>query len=329
MKVAILFDDVMSRPAATPDERGVLEAVRSVKEALRLLKHEAILIPAVEEVSGWRKRLQDVSPDVVFNLCEGLGGGSEGEVLAATVVEDLGFPMTGSPSSTLALARRKDRANALLQERGLVVPAWAVWPNPQSEGEEGSSVFAAKWNTFPAIVKPVAEDGSVGIDQGAVVSDAKALRKRLENMKALGPLMVQAFVGTREINAGILGGEVLPLSEIVFTGLPAGHHPIVGYEAKWSPGSPEDRGTQPVCPAPLPGALASRVRLMALRAWRAVGGRGYGRVDFRISPPDNAWILEVNPNPDLSPSGGLARAATVEGLTYAVLVEKIVQRSLA
>src|SRR5680860_795064 len=114
MKVAILFDDVMSRPAATPDERGVLEAVRSVKEALRSLKHEAILIPAVEEVSGWRKRLLDVSPDVVFNLCEGLGGFSEGEVLAAKVVEELGFPMTGSPSSCLALARRKDEANALL-----------------------------------------------------------------------------------------------------------------------------------------------------------------------------------------------------------------------
>jgi D-alanine-D-alanine ligase len=186
----------------------------------------------------------------------------------------------------------------------------------------------AGWTSFPAIVKPATEDGSVGIDQGAVVSDPVSLARRLEEMSDRSPLLVQAFVGTREINAAIIGREVLPLSEIVFQGLPEGHHPIVGYEAKWVPGSLEDMGTRPVCPAPVSAALASRVRLLALKAWRAVGGRGYGRVDFRLSPPDGLWILEVNPNPDLSPSAGLARAARVEGVSYRDLVGRVLQEAL-
>jgi D-alanine-D-alanine ligase len=265
---------------------------------------------------------------MVFNLCEGLGGRSEGEVLAAETVELLGLPMTGSSSAVLARARRKDLVNALLADRGLPVPAWTLWGGPGG-GQATAETFAAGWTTFPAIVKPAAEDGSVGIDQGAVVREAAALAFRLEAMKEAGPLMVQAFVGTREINAAILGREVLPLSEIVFEGLPEGNHPIVGYEAKWAPGSPEDLGTRPVCPADLPGALAARIRLTALKAWRALGGRGYGRVDFRLTPPDTIFVLEVNPNPDLSPSAGLARAAEAEGIRYRDLVGKILQEALS
>jgi D-alanine-D-alanine ligase len=328
MKVTILHDDVKGRPNATPDELGVLEAVEAVEEALEALAHEAIRLPAGEDVESWRPRLASNGTQVVFNLCEGLGGRSEGEVLAARIVEESGLPMTGSPSATLARSRQKDRVNALLKERGLPVPVWFLWSGVEG-ARKGSLDLPAGWTSFPAIVKPAAEDGSVGIDQGAVVSDPVSLARRLEEMRDRSPLLVQAFVGTREINAAIIGREVLPLSEITFQGLPEGHHPIVGYEAKWVAGSLEDMGTRPVCPAPVPTAVASRVRLLALKAWRAVGGRGYGRVDFRLSPPDGLWILEVNPNPDLSPSAGLARAARVEGMSYRDLVDRVLQEALS
>jgi D-alanine-D-alanine ligase len=328
VKVAILYDDVKGRPHATPDELGVLEAVEAVEDALESLGHPAARFPAGEDVEAWRARLSRSGAQAVFNLCEGLGGRSEGEVLAARAVEETGLPMTGSPSATLARARRKDQVNSLLKERGLPVPLWALWTGA-GDGGKGPEDFSASWAAFPAIVKPAAEDGSVGIDQGAVVSDPESLALRLERMGESGSLLVQAFVGTREINAAIVGREVLPLSEIVFQGLPGGFHPIVGYDAKWAPGSPEDLGTQPVCPAPVPAALASRVRLLALKAWRALGGRGYGRVDFRLTPPDGLHVLEVNPNPDLSPSAGLARAAKAEGMSYRDLVGRILQEAFS
>jgi len=324
VRIAVLFDDVASRPGATPDEVGVLEAVSAVGEALATLGHEVIQVPAGEDVEGWRSELQGRGVGLVFNLCEGLGGRNEGEVTAARAVEEMGLPLTGNRSRTLALARRKDEVNTLLQERGLPVPPWRVWIGPGG-GSEEAAAFAGDWEVYPAIVKPVAEDGSVGIDHGAVVLNPESLSGRLREHGARAPLLVQAFVGTREVNAGILGHEVLPLSEILFDQLPEGHPPIVGYRAKWESGSPEDRGTRPVCPAPLPVALAGKIRLLALKAWRAVGGCGYGRVDFRITPPDMVHVLEVNPNPDLSPSAGLARAAMAEGVNYRDLVRRIVQ----
>lgn len=329
MKVAVLFDDVASRPGATLDELGVLEAVSAVDGALRRLGYDVEHVPAGEGVGTWRDTLQGMGAGLVFNLCEGLGGRSDGEVEAARVVEALGLPLTGSPSKTLALSRRKDRVNALLQERGFPVPAWAVWPGTGNPEEGAAEVFSAGWTAYPAIVKPVSEDGSVGIDEGAVVADAEALARRLRSRGGGGGLLVQSFVGSRELNAAIVGNEVLPISEIVFRNLPEGHPPIVGYRAKWVSGSPEDQGTRPLCPAPLPVALAARVRLLALKAWKAVGGRGYGRVDFRLTPPDLLHVLEVNPNPDLSPSAGLVRAAEEGGLAFPDLVDRIVREALS
>ena len=323
MKVAILFDDVTSRPAATPDEEGVMDSVAAVETALRDHSHEAVRIPAGIDSFEWNALLRETGADLVFNLCEGLGGRSEGEVLAARVVEEMGLPMTGSRSPALALARQKDQVNSLLGSHGLPVPPWSLW-NGFSRDDR-----AAGWSTFPAIVKPAAEDGSVGVTQDSVVFDQDSLARRMCEIGEFAPLLVQAFVGAREINAGIVGDQVLPLSEILFSELPEGHHPIVGYEAKWSPGSPEDRGTRPVFPATLPESLGEMIKTMAMRAWKAVGGEGYGRVDFRLTDPDTLHVLEVNPNPDLAPSAGLARMATAWGWSYSDLIEHIVSEALS
>jgi D-alanine-D-alanine ligase len=323
VKVVILFDDVDSRPTATPDEMGVLEAVTAVEDALDSCGHESVRVPAGTNLARWSTLLREAGADLVFNLCEGLGGRSEGEVLAARVVEGMGLPMTGSPPSVLALARRKDRVNSLLVERGLPVPPWGLWNGFSRDS------WASEWDVFPAIVKPAAEDGSVGITQDSVVSDRESLAHRMWEIGEFSPLLVQAFVGSREINAGIVGDQVLPLSEIVFSDLPARYHPIVGYEAKWSPGSPEDRGTRPVCPASLPPSLTGQIGSLAMQAWRAVGGAGYGRVDFRLTEPDILHVLEVNPNPDLAPSAGLARMASAQGWSYSTLVDQLLSEALS
>jgi len=322
VRVAVLFDDVSSRPDATADEKGVLEAVAVVTDALLELGHTPISTPCGPDPGRLPHRLAQDRVGLVFNLCEGLGGESEGEILAARAVEGTGIPMTGCPAPALALARRKDRLNAHLAARRLPVPPWALWEG----GDPG--VLLSSWSSFPAIVKPATEDGSVGIHQSSVVDDSAALARRLFEAPKRAPQIVQAFVGTREINAAIVDGVVLPLSEISFAGLPEGHRPIVDYDAKWVPGSPGDLATRPVCPALLSEDLATRIRQLALRAWWALGGVGYARVDFRIDPPESIYILEVNPNPDLAPSAGLFRAARLQGWDYSTLVERIIHEAL-
>lgn len=314
MRVALLHDDVLGRTGASPDELGVLEAVDAIGGALAQLGHTTVRVPVGARVDEWLLALRAAEPGLVFNLCEGVAGSSAGEVGVTAVVELLDLPMTGSPAETLALARRKDRVNALLAGAGLPVPAWVL-----ADRLNG-------WRRFPAIVKPAAEDASVGITQTSVAADDAALRHVIAGSRH-APLLVQEFLSGRELNVGIVGASVLPISEIEFSDLAGGGWPLVSYRAKWEEGSDEDRATTPRCPAALDPALAEQARALALAAWALLDGRGYGRVDLRADEAGRLHILEVNPNPDLSPSAGLARMATAAGWSYAELIGRIVEEA--
>ena len=138
---------------------------------------------------------------------------------------------------------------------------------------------------------------------------------------------MQEFLDGRELNVGILGDEVLPVAEIDFATMPPSHWRLVSYAAKWDAGSAEDLGSVARCPAPLDEELAGRARCLALEAWRAVDGSGYGRVDLRADGDGRLHVLEVNPNPDLSPVAGLARMASAAGYGYAELIDRIVREA--
>ncbi|HEX6940039.1 MAG TPA: hypothetical protein VF158_11560 [Longimicrobiales bacterium] len=319
MRIAILYDDVASRADATPDARGVLEAVEAVQLALRDLGHAPVRVPVGPSLDDWTGRLAEASVDLVFNLCEGVDGSSAHEARVAAAVELLGLPMTGSPSETLALARRKDRVNAILAAAGLPVPVWL----PLEPGES-----PAGWSWFPAIVKPVAEDASVGITQRSVAGDPAGLAEAVAEAQRRGPILVQEFLDGRELVVGIVGDTVLPVAEIDFAALPGGAWPIVTYDAKWAPGSVDDLGTVPRCPAPVDEATRQAAIRLAGAAWHLVGGRGYGRVDLRADRDGRLHVLEVNPNPDLAPSAGLTRMAAANGWGYTDLVDRIVREAL-
>jgi D-alanine-D-alanine ligase len=318
MKVAILYDDVSARAAATQDERGVLEAVHAVEAALTTLGHAPLRVPVDAPAGSWLDVMRAADADLAFNLCEGVGGSSAFEPHVAAFLELLGVRVTGSPSETLALARRKDRVNALLAAHGLPVARWAVARNG----------VAKTWRDYPAIVKPAAEDASVGITQRSVVRDADELARALHDGRAHAPLLVQQFLEGRELNVGILGAALLPISEIDFGMMPASHWRLVTYAAKWDADSADDRGTQPRCPAPITGALTEQAGRLALAAWRLVDGRGYGRVDLRADADDRLHVLEVNPNPDLAPGAGFARMAAAADTDYVSLIDGIVREAL-
>ncbi|HEX7118101.1 MAG TPA: hypothetical protein VF212_04900 [Longimicrobiales bacterium] len=319
MRIAVLYDDVASRPEATPDERGVLEAVEAVQLALRDLGHAPVRVPVTPALDAWTARLAEADIDLVFNLCEGAGGSSANEARVAAALELLGLPTTGSPSETLALARRKDRVNAILAAADVPVPTWL----PLEPGERPTG-----WSRFPAIVKPSAEDASIGITPRSVVRDPAELVDAVAAAPGGGPILVQEFLDGRELIVGIVGETVLPVAEIDFAALPDDAWPIVTYDAKWAAGSPDDIGTAPRCPAPLDEATRREAVRLALDAWRLVGGRGYGRVDLRADRGGRLHVLDVNPNPDLSPAAGLSRMAAANGWGYADLVGRIVREAV-
>jgi D-alanine-D-alanine ligase len=183
---------------------------------------------------------------------------------------------------------------------------------------------------FPAICKPAAEDASIGVEQRSVVRSVRALTSRLDAMHdRWDEVLVQRYIDGRELNVGILGTEALPVAEISFADMPKGLWRIVSYRSKWQTGSDEDVGAAPRCPADLPPEIAEELKRIALAAWRAVGGEGYGRVDFRLDRNGRPWILEVNSNPDIAPDAGLARMALAAGLDYGALIRSVCELALS
>jgi len=236
------------------------------------------------------------------------------------VLELMGVAYTGSSPEALARALYKDRVKAVLSAAGIPTPAACV----MSRAEDPFDL------SYPAIVKPVREDGSAGIAPASVVACEGELRARVGQITREfdQPCIVEEFVHGRELNVALVGyptARVLPLSEIDFGALAEGVPRIVSYEAKWSPGSAADLGTRPVLHPDLAPPLAAKVRKVAVDAFRAVGLRDYGRVDVRLSDSGIPYVIDVNPNCDLSATAGLARAAAAVGIDYHALVRLVVR----
>jgi D-alanine-D-alanine ligase len=258
--------------------------------------------------------------DLIFNLCEGVNGHARFEDFVVGTLELTGVPFTGCRHWATTVAHRKHVANTLLAAAGLPVPAFTL-----AQANKSPAEFP-----LPAIVKPAAEDASVGIDNGAVCTSKRALKRRVALMlEQFDEVLVQEYVPGREFNVGFIGKRMLPIAEIRFEGMPEGTWPIVSYAAKWIPGSPEDEGTLPVCPAIIPEELAKQIAGVARDAWMHMSsGEGYGRVDLRVTDEGQAYVLEVNPCPDLSSNAGLARMGRAFGWSYDDLVMQVLDEAL-
>ncbi|MDQ3696826.1 MAG: hypothetical protein M3373_02205 [Gemmatimonadota bacterium] len=317
MKIALLFDGASALGARA--DVLILETVDAVERVLAAEGNQVVRVP-VQTDGRWIERVRRGKFDLAFNLCEGVDGIAELEPCVVAALELLDVPSTGASSWTTALCLRKPLINSLLERLGLPVPRFAV-------ARRGVPLPAVG---FPAICKPPAEDASVGVEQRSVVRTGAKLTDRVGAMHELwDEVLVQRFVDGREVNVGILGDQTLPIAEILFDGMPKGMWRIVSYRSKWETGSDEDRGAVPRCPAEVEPALATELKRIALAAWSAVGGTGYGRVDFRIDRAGRPWLLEVNANPDIAPDAGLARMARAAGLDYGALIRSVCERALA
>jgi len=181
------------------------------------------------------------------------------------------------------------------------------------------------------IVKPEAEDASLGIDQGSVARSSEELDAAVARLRAKqkGDLLVEAYLPGREFNVGVIALphlEALPVAEIVYD-MPVGSWPILTYDAKWAPGSAEDRASVPRCPALIDRNLTDELSKLAVNAFRSTGCRDYARVDFRLDEEGRPRILEVNPNPDIGPGAGWARALRASGRDYDATLAALVHQA--
>ncbi|HLE31851.1 MAG TPA: ATP-grasp domain-containing protein [Bacteroidota bacterium] len=317
---------VANRAEIDMSEVGVLEEREHVQRALQQEGYKATLFNMNGDVQRLLDFVKQKQPDVIFNLCESVGNESAHEMHIAGLYELLGIPYTGAPAFVLGSCLNKARTKEILAFHGIKTARFAIVKNIGELQED----LGLK---YPLIVKPSREDASTGIDNGSVVEDLAALKKKVRGIFSEydQPALIEEYINGRELNVAIVGNKrpiVFPISEIDFSGLPANYPKIVTYNAKWMQGTIEYTGTVGVCPAPIPAELEKKVKEIALKCYKVMGLRDYGRVDLRIDKNLVPYVLEVNPNPDLSDDAGFARSARTYGMSFEDTVAKIVEYAL-
>ncbi len=307
-------------------EVGVLEEREDIAAAIRSLGYKSLLFNVDADIMRLINFLRDERPDVIFNLCESVGNESIHEMHVAGIYELMGIPYTGSGAFTLGTALNKARVKEILCYHGLPTPKFQIIKSP-------FKVSIDEQLRFPLIVKPSQEDASVGIDSNSIVKNIDELKKRVRYIfrQFDQPALVEEYIDGRELNVAIVGNKrpiVLPISEIDMSTLPKEYYRIISYNAKWMKGTAEYEHTKGICPAPLTPALEASIKEMALRAYHLIGCRDYARVDFRLSKENKPFILEVNPNPDISDDAGFARSGKSYGYTFEGLIGKIIECAL-
>jgi len=301
----------------------IADSVDAIYQALTECGYPVFRLPLLPPLDSAKENLKRLETGIVFNLFEGFDGSPESEPAVTNFLAELGLTYTGCPGAALSFGLDKINTKAHLLAMGIETPKY------QLLGPKTLSLFHLR---YPCIVKPYAEDGSNGISEESVVQDLTSLKKqvimisKLFNQRAL----VEEFIDGREFNVTVLGTtppKALPVSEIVYS-LPPELPRILTFSAKWDPQSIYFKGTKAVCPARIDIGLQERITQNALLAFRLIGSRGYARVDFRLDPENRLKIIELNPNPDISPDAGAPLQAKTAGMSYNQFIEQIVQLAL-
>ncbi|MDD5590833.1 MAG: ATP-grasp domain-containing protein [Dehalococcoidales bacterium] len=321
-RIAVVYNEPSpSRYDTTGEEKaalGVLESVEAVSRALLEIGYDTINIPLASPIESARKKLKPLKVDLVFNLFEGFCGQPETEAMVPDFLTGLGIAYTGCPASALKVALDKAKSKQVMRAAGIKTPDFQLL----------TSETLSRFNlSYPCIVKPRSEDASHGLSPASVVSDLRSLAGQVSKVCQFygGEALVEEFIDGREFNVTVLGngdGVVLPVSEIVYS-LPPDMPRILTFAAKWEPESRYFKETKNTCPAQIPPATQHHITETVRRAFLLMCSRGYARVDMRLDRKGELNVIEVNPNPDISPGSGAVIQAEAAGMNYTRFIDKI------
>lgn len=332
IKITILFDT----PGPPPENQDYTEDLKvgeddieveyAVAKTLKRRGHEVMLLGFYDQINTITKCLKEQNPQLVFNLCEHFRGQAWLDRSIADLLEILGYPYTGSSATALLLARNKAITKEILTYHRVKVPQFATF-------HRNRKMIYSKKLIFPLIVKPLSEDASVGIAQASIVNDDKSLRERVtfvhESLNC--DAIAEEFIVGREFYVSIIGNQklrVLPLREMKFGDLPNEENQIATFKAKWDLEYRNRWDIKNTFANNISDELLKKIKRICKRSYRALRLRDYGRIDIRVTPEENIYVLEANPNPYLAKYEDFPEAARKAGMKYHKLLERIINLSM-
>ena len=324
------YDAEQAANAGNPDATSVRESAKAIASAL-IEGGYVVELMGVHgvEVYSVLSQIAATKPDLLFNLCESMDGDPRNEPTFAGLLDLFKIPYTGADLLALASCLYKQRTKDILLAHNVPTPPYRFLVTEADLADP-----ALERLDYPWFVKLGHEDASLGITEANVVRDAAALRARSRELmrEHKQAVLAERYIEGREINVTLFGHadtvEVLPLHEIDFGAMPADRPRIVSYAAKWDEKHVDYAGTKPVPLQGVGAAQIAEIERVARAAWRAVELRDYGRVDLRVDESGVPWVIDVNPNPDISPDAGVTRAAAAAGMSYPQMVSRIAQLAL-
>jgi D-alanine-D-alanine ligase len=320
-----LFANYLGKEIISSDEdidTSESELANHISEVISSLQNyfDNIEVLAVNhKIESLLSKIKSYSPDVIFNFVESVNGISNYEAYVAGLYEILGIEYTGNSPICLATCLNKARTKQILKSFGIKVPYYYLANFNETISKEQFNL------KFPVILKLLKEDASIGISELSVVNTFEDVVERIKFLFKTykQDVLIEEYINGREFNVAILGEEVLPISEIDFTGLPEDFPKIVTYEGKWSPKSVYYKYTKPVCPAVIEDNLKKKIVAVARKTFQVMNCRDYARVDIRVNKNGTPYVIEINPNPDISSDAGFPRAANVAGICFPELLNTI------
>lgn len=323
MRAVVLVDELLF-DSSDPDfskraPRKPFEGEAFVCDALRRIGHEVVGIPATPDIAGTINSIKAARPDFVFNLVEDIGGDRRHDNLLIQILEVLKIPYTGATPETLTLTRNKHVSKLVVAETGVEVPRGVIIYKDTARN--------LRHVPLPAIVKPLALDGSDGVTSRSYVNSIDVLHRRVSELlrTSRGALLCEEYVPGREIIVTLSGTKEVTVDSICELVFPeTSRIQFATQRAKFDAKYRQSVGIYYRTPTQLDPQTEERVTTAARTAYRALRINSYAKVELRVSD-DRTVFIEANANSQISRT---ARSTDFASIGYEKFIEKIVAMAM-
>ncbi|QDU83533.1 Ddl-like protein [Planctomycetes bacterium Pla163] len=325
-RILLLVHEGLEPPASieglSSQEMAPFKAEYDVRVTLEELGHDVRVLGLGDELGPLRDAITEFEPHVAFNMLVHFRGLANMDAHVISYLELRRLAYTGVNPRGLVLANDKALSKKILAYHRIRVPGFAVF-------RKGRRAKRPAKLGFPLIVKGATEHASLGIAQASIVYSDEELAQRVDLIQrtVCPEAIAEEYIEGRELTVSVMGNERLetgPVWELSFDNLPAGSEPIATRKVKWDHAYQERIGLRSGPAAELESDVAARLEKLAKRIYKILGLSGYARVDLRMRPDGVPFVLEANPNPDLSFGEDFAESMEKRGYSYPQLVEKLV-----